>query len=212
MKAFIIGVLHGGIPIPRVIKRIIQRLYRMGIWLREGGQALWALFVVRPIVQSIVEGGAGLRIERVPYVRGDGRIVLGSGVYISGLMTVHFATRNDRPVLRIGDRSFVGHLCSFSLAHSIEIGSDCLIAAGTRIVDNDGHPLDPAARLRKERVAETDIKPVRIGNNVWIGARAMICKGVAIGDNAVVGAGSVVTKDVAAGTVVAGVPARMIRG
>ncbi|MDO4814435.1 MAG: 2,3,4,5-tetrahydropyridine-2,6-dicarboxylate N-acetyltransferase [Gemella sp.] len=53
--------------------------------------------------------------------------------------------------------------------------------------------------------------PVRIGNNVLVGANAVVLEGVQIGDNAVVAAGSVVTKDVEAGSVVAGVPARVIK-
>ena len=211
MKTLIVRILHGGLPVPRIIKRLLRCLHTVGILLREGWQAFWTLVIVRPIVQSIVEGGKALRVERVPYIRGTGKFVLGEQIYLSGLITVHFSNRGKMPVLKIGDRSFVGHQCGFALAGSIEIGSDCLIAAGTRIQDNDGHPLDPAARLRKERVKEADIKPVRIGNNVWIGARSTILKGVTIGDNAVVGTGSVVTRDVEPGTVVAGNPARVIR-
>lgn len=86
-----------------------------------------------------------------------------------------------------------------------------MIAAGTKIQDNDGHPLDPDARRHRERVALGDIRPVRIGNNVWIAPRCTILKGVTIGDNAVVATGSVVTKDVPANTLVAGVPARVVR-
>ena len=55
------------------------------------------------------------------------------------------------------------------------------------------------------------LKPVAIGNNVWIGCKAIILKGVTIGEGAVVAAGSVVTKDVAPFTLVAGNPARVIR-
>ncbi len=86
-----------------------------------------------------------------------------------------------------------------------------MIGGGVRIQDNDGHPLDPEARRRGEKVPESAIKPVVIGCNVWLGARATILKGVTIGDNAVVATGSVVTRDVAANTVVAGVPARAVR-
>lgn len=54
-------------------------------------------------------------------------------------------------------------------------------------------------------------QPIVIGNNVWIGAGAIVLPGVTIGDNAVVGAGSVVTKNVEANTVVAGDPAKPIK-
>ena len=55
------------------------------------------------------------------------------------------------------------------------------------------------------------IRPVRIGNDVWIGANCTILPGVSIGDGAVIGAGSVVTRSVASQTIVAGSPARLLR-
>lgn len=54
-------------------------------------------------------------------------------------------------------------------------------------------------------------KPVRIGNNVWIGGSTVICPGVTIGDNSVIGAGSVVTRDIPAGVVAVGNPCRVLR-
>lgn len=53
--------------------------------------------------------------------------------------------------------------------------------------------------------------PIVIGNNVWIGAKATVTKGVSIGDNSVIAANAVVTRDIPAGTLAAGVPARVIR-
>ena len=70
-----------------------------------------------------------------------------------------------------------------------------------------GHPVDPDLR---RKVAQFNI-PVRIGNNVWIGAGAVILPGVTIGDDSVIGAGSVVTKDIPAGVVAVGNPCRVLR-
>jgi acetyltransferase-like isoleucine patch superfamily enzyme len=64
---------------------------------------------------------------------------------------------------------------------------------------------------RERRYAGLEALPVTIGAGVWVGARAMIMPGVTIGDGAVIAAGAVVTKDVPPNTLVAGVPARIVR-
>ena len=108
-------------------------------------------------------------------------------------------------------RITLGHYCLISpgvemtSAASISVGNNCMIAADVMIHDSDWHGL--YNRLRPFRCT----KPVTLENNVWVGARAIILKGVTIGENAVVGAGSVVTQPVAANTVVAGNPARVIK-
>lgn len=86
------------------------------------------------------------------------------------------------------------------------IGDDVFIAPNCCITTAE-HALDPEQRKAGMEVA----KPVTIGNNVWLGAGAIVLAGVTIGDNTVVGAGSVVTKDLPAGVVAAGVPCRVRR-
>ncbi|MPN26714.1 Galactoside O-acetyltransferase [bioreactor metagenome] len=75
------------------------------------------------------------------------------------------------------------------------------------VVATAGHPLDPELR---RKVGQFNI-PVRIGNNVWIGAGVIILPGVTVGDDSVIGAGSVVTKDVPPGVVAFGNPCRVVR-
>ena len=70
-----------------------------------------------------------------------------------------------------------------------------------------GHPIEPQLR---SRAAQFNID-VHIGQNVWIGAGAVILPGVTIGDNSVIGAGGVVTKDIPADVVAAGNPCRVLR-
>jgi acetyltransferase-like isoleucine patch superfamily enzyme len=216
MKYMLKKILHADMRLPSFILWIVRLAYRTGVILRETLDGLYAAVIVKPVMKAIAVGGRRLRIERIPYVRGKGRIELGDDVYISGLLGVSFLKREEQssvspvPTLKIGSRTFIGHQCAFAMSKAIEIGEDCMIAGGTRIQDNDGHPLEPGARRRHEKVAVENIHTVVIGNNVWIAPRCTILKGVTIGDNAVVGTGSVVTKDVATGTVVAGVPARVV--
>lgn len=70
-----------------------------------------------------------------------------------------------------------------------------------------GHPIEPSLR---QKAMQYNMQ-VHIGNNVWIGANAVILPGVTIGDNTVIGAGSVVTKDIPANVVAVGNPCRVLR-
>lgn len=88
----------------------------------------------------------------------------------------------------------------------IYIGDYVMIGPNVTIA-TAGHPIDPDLR---QRVAQFNI-PVRIGNNVWIGANSVILPGVTIGDNSVIGAGSIVTKDIPANVVAVGNPCRVLR-
>lgn len=105
--------------------------------------------------------------------------------------------------LVLGERVFINTGATIVANHSIVVGDDCLIGDLVAIFDSNYHRMEPS---RPTRVA-----PVRLGANVWVGRSATILPGVTIGDHAVIAAGSVVTNDVPAKTLVAGVPARIIR-
>lgn len=91
----------------------------------------------------------------------------------------------------------------------ILIGNNVMIGSGVIITTTDSHPLHwEARRLNTEPPASA---PVIIGDDVFIGARAIILKGVTIGDGAVIGAGSVVTKSIPPRVIAAGNPARIIK-
>ncbi|WP_044617543.1 sugar O-acetyltransferase [Gynuella sunshinyii] len=106
--------------------------------------------------------------------------------------------------IHIGDRFYANFNCIFLDSAPIRIGNDVLLGPGVQLITSS-HPLQPSSRLSGEQ----SCLPINIGNNVWIGANAVILPGVCIEDNAVVAAGAVVTQDVSAGTLVAGVPAIM---
>ncbi|WP_062304537.1 DapH/DapD/GlmU-related protein [Demequina subtropica] len=105
--------------------------------------------------------------------------------------------------LEIGHRFFANAGVTIGCHQAITIGDRVQIGPYAAIFDTGNHELVAGEGIK--------ISPVRIGDNVWIGRSAYIMPGVSIGTNAIIGAGSVVTKDVAANTVVAGVPAKVIR-
>ncbi len=92
----------------------------------------------------------------------------------------------------------------------ISIGQRCLIGANAIIVDTDFHPIDPGNRRYSIDGVYTTARPVIIEDNVFIGANAMVLKGVRIGQNSVVGAGAIVTSEVPQNSIVAGNPAQII--
>lgn len=105
----------------------------------------------------------------------------------------------------VGRNVFVNQGCRFNDVGGIEIDDDVMLGPNVSLITS-GHPLDPARRRH-----EVTSAPIRVGRNVWIGASAMILQGVTIGADAVVAAGAVVTRDVPARTVVAGVPATVLK-
>lgn len=100
---------------------------------------------------------------------------------------------------------FIGYQCAFTGHAAITIGDEVMIAHKVNLV-TAGHPVAPDIRRRCITAA-----PIVVETNVWIGAAATIMPGVTIGADSVVAAGPVVTRDVPAATLVAGVPARVIR-
>lgn len=104
----------------------------------------------------------------------------------------------------LGKNVFINHACSFLDIGGIIIEDDVLI--GPRVnITSENHPLDPSDR--KALIP----KPVHIQRNAWIGAGATILPGVTVGENAVVAAGAVVSRDVPPNTVVAGIPAKVVK-
>jgi acetyltransferase-like isoleucine patch superfamily enzyme len=128
-----------------------------------------------------------------------GRIEVGSHcTFFSG---VHLEVW-EGATLKIGSGTYLNRNSEVVAARSVTIGTNCKIARDVLIMDTDQHAL-PGCELV--------IEPVVVEDDVWIGARAIILKGVRLGHGSVVAAGAVVTKSVPPRSVVAGVPARVIR-
>ncbi len=110
------------------------------------------------------------------------------------------------PCIKIGNRNFIGSGCEFNIKKGIKIGADCLIASGCRFIDHD-HGTVPGQLMKTQPCIEQEII---IDNDVWIGANAIILKGVHIQNGAIIAAGAVVNKSVPSNEIWAGVPAKQI--
>lgn len=109
--------------------------------------------------------------------------------------------------LHIGDNVGISG-STISATQEITIGNNVLIGSGCVICDSDAHPLNPLERDRPER---THRSPIIIEDNVFIGARTIVLKGVTIGANSVIGAGSIVSKSIPCNVIAAGNPCIVIR-
>ncbi len=162
-----------------------------------------------------------MAVRGLPFIRQGG---IGSRIVIGGNFTAISRLKDNsigvshRVIVRTvadGARIEIGNQvgmsgCVVCATKSIKIGNRVLVGSGAVIVDSDLHPLE--AKVRANNPYDKGLSAeVVIGDDVFIGTRAIILKGVTIGVGAVVGAGAVVTRDVAPRSVVAGNPARVIK-
>ncbi|GJM21588.1 MAG: hypothetical protein DHS20C15_15030 [Planctomycetota bacterium] len=175
-----------------VLARVLARLrngpsplaYLRGLWLRRHFDRCGLL---------AVEGGGPLpRIKNEAGTLTAENILLYPGVRL-------WAHKGG--ALHIGNGTYLNHGAEVIAWESVTIGRDCMIAWDALIMDTDLHPVGD----RPLRNA-----PVVIEDRVWIGARALVLKGVTLGEGAIVSAGAIVTKDVPAYHVVGGTPARVL--
>jgi len=115
----------------------------------------------------------------------------------------------DNAVLTIGDYTGISN-SAIVCNKEVVIGKHVKIGGGTKLYDTDFHNLLP--EKRRDEFSDIAIsKPIKIHDNVFIGAHSIILKGVIIGENSIIAAGSVVTKNVPKNVIWGGNPAKFIR-
>lgn len=205
------AVLTFHIPIPRALDPIYSVIRFLQILKYETEERITAACFGFPVLRSLCASiGERLQMEGFPHITGPVKVYIGDDVRLSGSIAIASGRIFDEPEFRVGNRTFIGAGCLFSVAKSITIGDDVLIAGGCSVSDYSAHPLDPEKRIAGEQVDPEDVRPVRIGNRAWVGRGATILPGVTIGDGAVIGASAVVSKDVPPGHICVGNPGRLL--
>jgi maltose O-acetyltransferase len=171
---------------PRSIESRVRQL-----WLRSMGARIRGNCWIRRI--QIPRNPWDVEIQEFAALD-DGVILLTTGL------------RALEPRIVIGSGTYINRFTMLDASKRIEIGSRCLIGPFCYLTDHD-HGFGGDGPMLAQDLVEA---PIKVGNNVWIGAHAIILKGVCIGDNAIIGAGAVVTTNVETGQRVAGVPARQM--
>jgi galactoside O-acetyltransferase len=127
---------------------------------------------------------------------------IGEGCYIEPPLHANWAGAH----VHFGDNVYANFNLTLVDDTDIYVGDKVMFGPNVTVA-TAGHPIDPELRYQ---AMQYNI-PVHIGNNVWIGANAVVLPGVTIGDNSVIGAGSVVTKDIPPNVVAVGNPCRVLR-
>lgn len=159
--------------------------YLLGLWLRRHFQKAGIITIDGgwPLPKIVNQGGS-IELENCALYSGT-RLECGAGARIF-----------------VGNGTYLNRGVEVVAAQSVRIGRDCKIARDVIIMDTDQHALPGRGLV---------VKPVEIGDRVWIGARAIVLKGVVIGHDSIVAAGAIVTKSVPPYSLVAGPAARVIR-
>jgi acetyltransferase-like isoleucine patch superfamily enzyme len=179
-------------------------------FLAKNPMTLWLIWVIRTLILKSKYLDRSLNVE-----------------YLASINNCHFGkfnricTKSILSEVEIGDMSYIGQFSRLSkvkIGKFSCIGPEVLIGLGVHPT-RDFVSIHPAFYSAGRRAQTTysqyhlfkETREVLIGNDVWVGARAIILDGVAIGDGAIIGAGAVVTKDIPAYAIVGGVPAKIIR-
>lgn len=171
-----------------------------------------------------IKYGRRMKVYNKVYIIGRGHITIGDDFLFTSGAGINPICRNLRGILcairgakiEIGNRVGISSSCLWAREY-IHIGNDVNIGGDCIIMDSDIHPYD---HILRRRVTNNDsrgndemipVAPVQIDDDVWIGARCIILKGVHIGSHSIIGAGSVVVSDIPADSIAAGNPCKVIR-
>jgi acetyltransferase-like isoleucine patch superfamily enzyme len=156
--------------------------------------------------------GKGVTIERHCIIDGyaSEKITLGNNAKIGAFSTLtstsHFSKYGKG--LQMGNNSAIGDFTHFGAAGGIEIGNDVIMGSYISFHSENHNFSDPNQLIRKQGVSS---KGIKIGNNIWVGAKVTFLDGCVVADNCVVAAGAVVNGVYPENSIIGGVPAKVIK-
>ncbi len=174
-----------------------------------------------------VSYGRNMCVFNKIHIAGNGNVIIGDNFNFSSGDHLNPISRNiegsiyvpnDNSLIKIGNNVGISSACLWAnecitIGNNVNIGADCII------IDTDAHPHNYVQRrsefissvTSEEYSKQIPTSPIVIDDDVWIGARCQVLKGVHIGARSIISAGSIVTKDIPADCIAGGVPAKVIK-
>lgn len=184
----------------------------MRVW-RNVFRSMWVSGSFKKCGEKVYFGEIGV-LKGTEYISIGKGSAFGPGLFLTAWdrFITDSGTQAFEPEIIIGGNCCFGAYNHISAINRIEIGNGCLTGKWVTITDNS-HGTTDYTTLQKIPLKRPLYSkgPVRIGDNVWIGDKVTILPGVTIGDGSVIAANAVVTKDVPAYSVVAGIPAQIVK-
>lgn len=199
---------------PDLFRKIIRSYMRFRNHIRRW-KFKWNKFVLWPYkVLGNLQLDPTVRLYVPVRCDGEGKVVISRGTKLGLRNAIEFGNgalllqaRYPKSRISIGEKCFFANNVSIVAVEFVEIGNNCLIGDMVTIMDSDFHGIAPDKRLSDSFQS----KPVKIENNVWLGSRVIIQKGVTIGANSIVTPNAVVVTSIPANSIAGGVPASVIR-
>jgi maltose O-acetyltransferase len=176
-----------------------------GLFLKKAVQYVLKRALAPLALRGCTRVGAGARVRGWPCVENEGgEITIGKNFAVFSYLAKVQLYAGPGGRLVIGDDSFVNNGTILSASTEIRIGNRVNIAPHCVLIDNDFHGT-------ADRNAAPKMAPIVLEDEVWLGTRVTVLKGVTIGKGSVIASGSVVTKDIPPGVLAGGVPAKVIK-
>lgn len=191
------------LPIPVVRPGLLTALARL--WSARGqigkvGPTLNARWRLRRATSM----GRRVTLRGNPKIVNEGKMTFGERVRLDSTVAQLEMVVLPGGYLELGNNVFVNYGSSLVSSKHVKIGNDVLIGTHVMVMDTDFHRVE-------DKAWDTSGEPIVVEDRVWLGNRTIVLKGVTVGHDAVVAAGSVVTRNVPPRSVVAGVPAKVVR-
>ena len=176
-----------------------------GLFVKKAVQYVLKRALAPLALRGCTQVGPGARVRGWPVVENEGGTIrLGKNFCVFSYLAKVQLYAGPGGTLEVGDDTFVNNGTILSASTHIRLGDRVNIAPHCVLIDNDFHGT-------ADRSAPPKMAPIVLEDDVWLGTRVTVLKGVTIGRGSVIASGSVVTKDIPPGVLAGGVPARVLK-